>query len=80
MGFVAQKTGDARVIPISSRQRAVLAMRTTDPHGQPFGPNAYVFGNQVGERHVHPRGMAAGLPEGRDRRPALPRPQTRVRL
>ena len=30
--------------------RAVLEMRRTDPAGQPLPPEAYVFGNAVGER------------------------------
>ena len=44
------KTAFARTIPISQRFRAELEMRRTDPRGQPFPPNAYVFGNEVGER------------------------------
>jgi integrase len=41
---------DLRVIPVSSELRAVLEMRRTDPTGQPSPPDAYVFGNGVGER------------------------------
>ena len=44
------KTHDLRVIPVSSDLRAVLEMRRTDPTGQPLPPDAYVFGNGVGER------------------------------
>ena len=44
------KSAFARTIPISQRLRAELEMRRTDPKGQPFPPNAYVFGNAVGER------------------------------
>ena len=35
---------------MSSGLRAVLEMRRTDPTGQPLPPEAYVFGNGVGER------------------------------
>jgi len=34
---------------VSSDLRAVLEMRRTDPAGQPLPPEAYVFGNAVGE-------------------------------
>jgi len=44
------KTSMDRTVPITSRLRAVLQMRTTDPKGKEFGPGAYVFGNEVGER------------------------------
>ena len=44
------KTHDLRVIPVSSELRAVLEMRRTDPTGQPLPPEAYVFGDGVGER------------------------------
>ena len=43
------KTHDNRSIPVSSDLRAVLEMRRTDPTGQPLPPDAYVFGNGVGE-------------------------------
>ena len=46
------KTHDLRVIPVSSDLRAVLEMRRTDPKGEEFSPDAYVFGNAVGERRV----------------------------
>lgn len=38
-----------RVLPISQRFRALLEMRRYDPAGQRFGPDAFVFGNAVGE-------------------------------
>jgi integrase len=44
------KTSRARTIGITRRLRAVLEMRRTDPTGQEQGPDAYVFGNEVGER------------------------------
>ena len=44
------KTHEARLLPIGARLRAMLEMRRTDPDGEPFGPDAYVFGNEVGER------------------------------
>jgi integrase len=39
-----------RYIPLSQELRAMLELRRWDPAGQEFGPNAYVFGNEVGER------------------------------
>ena len=44
------KTKRDRRIPISSRLKAVLEMRRLDPAGQPMLPNAYVFGNEIGQR------------------------------
>jgi integrase len=44
------KTRLARRLPISSRFLAVLEMRRLDPCGQPFPPDAFVFGNRIGER------------------------------
>lgn len=44
------KDGEARDVPITSRLRAVLEMRRLDPAGQPFGPDAFVFGNELVER------------------------------
>ena len=44
------KTRRARRLPISSRLLAVLEMRRLDPSGQPYQPDAYVFGNQLGKR------------------------------
>lgn len=49
------KTGDARVIPIGHRLRAELEMRRLDIDGQEFAPEAFVFGNEVGERAVSVR-------------------------
>ena len=46
------KTRDLRVLPVLSELRAVLEMRRTDPAGQPLPPEAYVFGNAVGQRRV----------------------------
>ena len=44
------KTHQNRIIPVSSDLRAVLEMRRTDPKGNPCPSEAYVFGNEVGER------------------------------
>lgn len=38
------KDGDRRVLPISPRLTAVLTMAQTDPAGQEYGPEAFVFG------------------------------------
>ena len=45
-----EKTRTAKIIPISSRLLAVLEMRKLDAGGQPFGPDAYVFGDTIGRR------------------------------
>lgn len=46
------KTAEGRTVPISARLKAELAMRLTGPDGQEHGPDAYVFGNECGERVV----------------------------
>lgn len=48
------KTNQARVIPIGSRLRAELAMRRHAPDGREHPPDAYVFGNECGERIEFP--------------------------
>jgi integrase len=42
------KTRQLRTLPISARLLAVLKMATTDPAGQAFGAEAFVFGDAVG--------------------------------
>ena len=44
------KTRRARRLPVSSRLMAVLEMQQLDPSGQPFPPDAYVFGDPLGSR------------------------------
>jgi integrase len=44
------KTKKPRVLPVGTRLRAVLSMRRHAPDGEPHAPDAYVFGNEVGER------------------------------
>ena len=44
------KTRRARRLPISSRLLAILEMRRLDPSGNPFPPDAYVFGDRLGRR------------------------------
>jgi integrase len=44
------KTHDTRVVPVGLRLAAVLDMARHDPFGHAFGPDAYVFGNELGER------------------------------
>src|SRR5438093_2472710 len=39
-----------RYLPLSQELRAMLELRRFDPDGEKFGPDAYVFGNEVGER------------------------------
>jgi integrase len=43
------KTNIARAVPVGSRLAAVLEMRRHRPDGKPFGADAFVFGNEVGE-------------------------------
>jgi integrase len=44
------KTKRDRVVPISSRLKAILDMRRHDPAGKALPPHAYTFGNELGER------------------------------
>jgi integrase len=44
------KDGEDRILPVSSRLVAVLEMARLDPKGQPLGQEAYVFGDEVGQR------------------------------
>jgi integrase len=44
------KTNTDRVIPASNRVRAVLEHVRHDPNGEPHGPMAYVFGDELGGR------------------------------
>ena len=45
-----EKNRTGRIIPMTSRLKGVLEMRCLDPAGKQFGPEAYVFGNALGER------------------------------
>ena len=47
---VTAKSRKLRHIPIVARLRAVLDLARHDPAGQPFGPDAHVFGDAVGRR------------------------------
>jgi len=49
------KTGELREIPISTRLRAVLEMARLDPAGREHAPEAFVFGNEVGEHAPFPK-------------------------
>ena len=44
------KDDEDRILPISARLLPVLEMARTDPSGEPFSPDAYVFGDEVGRR------------------------------
>jgi integrase len=44
------KDAEERILPLSARLKAVLEMGQTDPAGQPFGADRYVFGDTVGRR------------------------------
>ncbi|HUE88369.1 MAG TPA: site-specific integrase [Vicinamibacterales bacterium] len=47
---VKSKTRTARIVPVSTRLKAILEMRRTDPSGEEFGPDTFVFGNEVGQQ------------------------------
>ena len=49
------KNRKLRHIPIVARLRAVLEMARHDPAGHPFGPDDYVFGDEVGRRLTSPQ-------------------------
>ena len=49
------KNARHRILPISARLASVLEMGQTDPAGQPFGPDAFVFGDEVGRRLASPQ-------------------------
>jgi integrase len=44
------KTRTERIVPISTRLLATLEMRKLDPAGEPFGKDAYVFGDELRRR------------------------------
>jgi integrase len=44
------KTRRDRCVPVSMRLKMILDMRRNDPSGEPMPPNAYVFGNEIGQR------------------------------
>ena len=46
------KARKPRHVPISPRLHAILEMRRLDPDGHEHGPDAYVFGNALGEPGV----------------------------
>ena len=46
------KARRVRYVPISPRLHAILEMRRLDPDGHKHGPDAYVFGNELGEPGV----------------------------
>ena len=46
-----------RHIPISRRLMGVLSMAQHDPAGHPFAPEAFVFGDQIGQRVSSPKKM-----------------------
>ena len=43
------KTGTMRVVPVAQRLAAVLEMLRTDPEGNDLPPEAFVFGDEIGE-------------------------------
>jgi integrase len=44
------KARDQRDVPMTPNVRAVLDMRRHDPNGAEYSQNAYVFGNEIGQR------------------------------
>ena len=74
------KDGDTRVLPMSSRLKAVLKMAQTDPAGNNYPAEAFVFG-ELGEQTKNiSRGARACAkptatnPNGHPRRYYRPRP------
>jgi integrase len=49
------KTRRDRRIPISTRLKAILEMRRFGPDGEPLPDEAYVFGNEIGQRVESPK-------------------------
>ncbi len=49
------KTRTLRRLPISQRLAAVLEMARLDPHGEPFEPDDFVFGDTIGHRVATPK-------------------------
>ena len=49
-GVCICRQAGGRFAPISARPLATLKVRKLDPAGKQFGPEAYVFGNEVGEQ------------------------------
>lgn len=49
------KTRRGRVLPISPRLRGVLELMRTGPEGKEWPPNAFVFGNEIGEEVGSPK-------------------------
>jgi integrase len=43
------KTGTMRVVPVAQRLAAVLEMLRTDPEGNDLPPEAFVFGDEIGD-------------------------------
>ena len=43
------KTGAMRVVPVAQRLAAVLEMLRTDPEGNDLPPEAFVFGDEIGQ-------------------------------
>jgi integrase len=46
------KTNESRMLPVNERLAQIPTFRRNDPEGDPLGPDAYVFGNETGERIV----------------------------
>jgi len=57
------KTAEKRYVPVGTTLAAILTYQLTGPDGKAFSPDAYVFGNAVGERvgSTKKRGMSAVL-------------------
>lgn len=72
------KTREGRTLPLSSRVHDLLEMRRVGPDGQDFGPQAYVFGDEIGNRpSFHSEGMGRNTSGRPARRSAPSRPAAR---
>ena len=69
-----------RFIPISQRLSALLKMRHHGPDGREFDPDAYVFGNEIGERVGSVKTAWRATSSSGDRGSQLPRPPSRRRV
>ena len=67
------KDDEVKYLPISNRLAAVLEMGRFDPAGHPLGPDAYVFGDEIGRPIKSPKkAWSNRVSEGGDCEPPLP--------
>ncbi len=75
------KTSEPRAVPVTARLRAILDFRRIGPDGGEQPQDAYVFGNEVGERVKNGRtAWRAACRRAGISGPHVPRPAPRVRV